>query len=84
MIAGTAVQFQDYVRDKPLNGDKKYSYVPDADTLRGFVNPHGVLIGSWKQRKDIIEILNQLIISTTNDCSALIKIKTELIAERNP
>jgi hypothetical protein len=54
--------------------------VTHADTLRGCTNPHGVLIGSWKQRKDIIEILNRLIISTTDDYSALIKIKTELIA----
>lgn len=60
VIAGNESQFHNYVRNKPLNGDKKYFYVYSADTLRGFVNPHGVFVGGWRFRKDIGDILHEL------------------------
>lgn len=79
VIAGSEHQFHDYVRDKPLNGDKKYSYVYRPETLRGFVNPHGVFIGSWKHRSDIIPILDMLIITTHENTDKLHKIRNELM-----
>lgn len=79
VIAGYESQFHEYVRDKPLNGDKKYSYVYAPDTLRGFVNPHGVFIGTWKHRTDIIPIIDMLIISTHDNTATLQKIRTELM-----
>jgi len=68
VVAGTEGQFYDYIKDKPLNSDKKYFYVYSPDTLRGFVNPHGVFVGSWRYRKDIGDILHELNIrsSVTN------------------
>jgi hypothetical protein len=80
VIAGNEHQYHDYVRGKPLNGDKKYSYVYRPETLRGFANPHGVFIGTWKGRDDIIQILDMLIISTHDNTDKLQKIRMELMA----
>ena len=78
VVCGNAREFDVYVRNKPLNGDKKYIYVQSADHLRGFRNPHGVLVGNWKHRDDIIQILDQLIITSENP-SNLQDIKRDLI-----
>lgn len=79
VVAGSEYQFHDYVKNKPLNGDKKYFYVYRPETLRGFVNPHGVFIGSWRGRDDIIPILDMLIISTHEDTKKLHRIRLELM-----
>ncbi len=78
VIAGNEHQYHDYVRNKPLNGDKKYSYVYAPDTLRGFTNPHGVFIGTWRERPDILDILQQLIISTTENTDKLQNLRVEI------
>ena len=82
VIAGNVFQFNDYVKSKPLNEDKKYAYVSDVNSLRGFSNPHGVFIGTWKSRNDILAIIDQLIISTSGDTSALQKIQKDLITPK--
>ncbi len=79
VVSGNAREFDHYVRNKPLNGDKKYIYVQSADHLRGIRNPHGVLVGNWKHRDDIIQILDQLIISTSENTDKLQRIKIDLI-----
>ncbi len=79
VVAGNRNEFDSYVRNKPLNGDKKYHYVQSAEYLRGVRNPHGVFIGSWKHRDDIIQILDQLIISTSDNTDKLYQIKIDLI-----
>ncbi|MFZ9457155.1 MAG: hypothetical protein ACO27B_07045 [Ilumatobacteraceae bacterium] len=78
VIAGNESQFHDYVRNKPLNGDTKYSYVYRPETLRGFRDPHGVFVGSWRTRPDIIDIVETLMIQSTNPNSSLGKIRREL------
>lgn len=65
VIAGTWNEFTYYTRDKILNG-KSYVYVSSPDTLRGHQDIHGVFIGSWRERKEIVEILDALLIRTTN------------------
>ena len=79
VVSGNISEFEHYVRNKPLNGDKKYHYVQCADHLRGVRNPHGVLVGNWKHRDDIIQILDQLIISTSENTDKLQRIKIDLI-----
>jgi hypothetical protein len=79
VIAGNVHQYNEYIRNKPLNGDKKYSYVAGVHVLKGYSNPHGVFIGSWKHRNDIIEILEQLIVSTSDNTDKLQKIRIELM-----
>jgi len=78
VVSGNVREFDIYVRNKPLNGDKKYHYVQSAEHLRGIRNPHGVLVGNWKHRDDIIQILDQLIITSENP-SNLQDIKRDLI-----
>ena len=79
VIAGNVFQFNDYVKSKPLNEDKKYAYVSDVNSLRGFSNPHGVFIGTWKSRNDILAIIDQLIVSTSDNTDKLHKIRIELM-----
>jgi hypothetical protein len=64
VIAGTQNEFQYYMRGKVFN--KNYVYVSRSDTLRGNRDIHGVFIGTWRQRTDIVEILDVLITRTTN------------------
>jgi hypothetical protein len=79
VVAGSEFQFHEYVKGKPLNDDRKYSYVYRPETLRGFVNPHGVFIGTWKHRSDIIPILDMLIVCTHENTDKLHKIRIELM-----
>jgi hypothetical protein len=78
VVCGNMCEFDIYVRNKPLNGDKKYTYVQSADHLRGVRNPHGVLVGNWKHRDDIIQILDHLI-TTSENTDKLQLIKRDLI-----
>lgn len=41
-----------------------YCYVSGEDKLRGCRNPHGVFVGTWRDRSDIIEIVNLLLIQS--------------------
>ena len=51
-VAGdTSVSLSDYV------------YVSDASKLRGWNEPHGVFIGTWRERKDMEDIFQSLLIS---------------------
>lgn len=84
VVAGNVNEYNNYVREKRLNSDKKYQYVYDAMVLRGYSNPHGVFIGTWKHRDDIIQILDQLIISTVDKTDKLHKIRTDLIRNATP
>ncbi len=40
-----------------------FVYVSDVITLKGYRDPHGYFIGSWRERKDIEDILEQLLIA---------------------
>ena len=42
-----------------------YAPLSNPDMVRGLRDPHGVFIGSFRQRKDIIQIVDNLIIATT-------------------
>ena len=68
VIAGNHSQFLDWKnRNYPemlLNGDiqglQDIIYVSSIDQLRGVSNPKGVFIGTWGERKDILDIIIQL------------------------
>lgn len=40
-----------------------YVLVRTADDIRGMKDPKGIFIGTWKQREDIFEILNMLLVN---------------------
>lgn len=42
-----------------------YSIVHKPDQLRGMRDPKGIFIGTWRNRKDIFEILNMLLVNMT-------------------
>jgi hypothetical protein len=50
----------------------KWKYVSDyivvnrPEQLRGMRNPNGIFVGTWKQRPDIFELLNQLLVQMTD------------------
>jgi hypothetical protein len=37
--------------------------VSNPDQLRGMRDPKGIFVGTWKQREDIFEILNMLLVN---------------------
>lgn len=64
VIAGNLQQYNYYISAKSF--DKLYVYVSSPETLRGHQDIHGVFIGTWRERKDIADILDTLITRTTN------------------
>lgn len=63
VVAGTHQEFENYKRQNQFTSH--YRYVASPDMVRGLRDPHGVFIGSFRQRKDIIQIVDNLIIATT-------------------
>ncbi len=43
-----------------------FTCVKSLDVLRGYANPSGYFIGSWRNRTDLKEIFQQLIIATND------------------
>lgn len=73
VIAGTEHEakywiIQDLGKKYPFNlslSMSNYTIVHNQDQLRGMRDPNGVFVGTWKQRKDIFEILNMLLVNMT-------------------
>ena len=42
-----------------------HTVVHNADQLRGMRDPNGIFIGTWRERADIFEILNMLLVNMT-------------------
>lgn len=65
IIAGNYDQFKRY-RDKNPDRLAQYAmkYVNGPNTLKGISNPHGVLTGTWYDRKDIHDIILQIMMAT--------------------
>lgn len=73
VIAGTDAQayywINKKIEERIRNGEtvskiSEYKYVHNANVLRGIKHPKGVFIGTWRQRKDIKEIIEALLHST--------------------
>jgi len=62
VIAGNSNEYHSYIRTKN-NSIESYRYVRDEDSIRGIENPDGVLIGSWRKRKDIKVLMVALLVS---------------------
>ncbi len=83
VVAGTRAEYNEFTRKKCdellKEGNTSISlsnfiYVDSEDKLRGFSNPHGYFIGSWRTRSDIERILVQIESASTYLNSALDKI----------
>ena len=86
IIAGTSQQAQEWLRtnfqERIATGDKSvslndYSIVFDAQMLRGLQDVHGVFIGTWRDRKDIVEILDVLALSVPTN-PTILRLRREL------
>lgn len=92
IVAGNHMEFIAYKRQKLnqalMNDDaglgmeiQAYRYVDSADKIRGMRDVTGVFIGSWRSRKDILEIVAQLRIMMSQRNHALEKVWNELCSK---
>ena len=73
VIAGSAIEAEYWIindlskRNFSSNSLAKsdYSIVHNQHQLRGMRDPKGVFVGRWRERKDIFEILNMLLVNMT-------------------
>jgi hypothetical protein len=61
-----------------------YVYVSKADDLRGVRDPHGVFVGNWLGRPDILEIVEALMLASVHVNPALGKIYKDLKPKVRP
>lgn len=67
VIAGNVMQYNNYVRSNRLYLlDRRY--VSGVDSIRGLSDISGVFIGTWYDREDIMDIINQIIIIKSRHC----------------
>jgi hypothetical protein len=87
VIAGSHHQAKEWIKqdiEKRINAGQTsltlshYVYVSSAADLRGYSDPHGVFIGTWKDRPDILEIVETLMIQSTHVNRSLAKIHRDL------
>jgi hypothetical protein len=61
-----------------------YVYVDSVTRIKGYSNPHGVFVGNWLGRPDILEIVEGLMIASTHVNPALGKIYSDLKPKVKP
>jgi hypothetical protein len=92
IVAGNYAEYANYKRHKLnlalMNDDaglgmeiQAYRYVDSADKIRGMRDVTGVFIGSWRSRKDILEIVAQLRFLMSQRNHALEKVWNELCSK---
>lgn len=75
VIAGNNNQYLNFVKEKVTAGwpidtslsMSNFHYVDHPDKLRGFANPRGYFVGTWRERKDIKDIVSILAYSYTTE-----------------
>lgn len=75
VIAGNSQQYLEFVKRKVTEkwpndtsvSMSNFIYVDHPEKLRGWTNPHGWFIGTWKERKDIKEVLINLSVAYHNE-----------------
>lgn len=55
-----------------------YIYIHDVHQIRGLEDPHGVFIGTWRDRKDIAEIVETLFLRSIYINRTLERIRKEI------
>lgn len=89
VIAGTATEARNWIdsniRKRHAAGNTSvsmsdYVTVTSSTTLRGVIDPHGVFVGSWKERWDLEEIVETLFICSKCINRELQKIRNDIRA----
>ena len=55
-----------------------YIIVQSVINLKGYSNPHGVFVGTWRERKDISEILHNIHFQSSPSNLKIIELLKEL------
>jgi len=58
-----------YATNPTTKSMSDYIIVTNPDQLRGMRDPSGIFVGTWKQRPDIFEVLNMLLVIMTHNNS---------------
>lgn len=69
VIGGNAAQARAFIVYKCIESDlspSDFSVVMDVNSLRGIRSIHGYLIGTWRTRPDIKELIELIILSEEN------------------
>ena len=83
VIAGNKVQADQWIKsnlEKRKNEGvttlswSDYVVVTGADRLRGIQDPHGVFVGTWRDRTDIFDVVQALMMQQTHPSPSLIGI----------
>lgn len=56
----------------------EYVYVDDAIRIRGIRDPHGVFVGRWRERLDIADIVENLLMNSIHVNKELERIRDEI------
>lgn len=56
----------------------EYVYVDDAIRIRGIRDPHGVFVGRWRERLDIVDIVENLLANSVHVNKELQRIRDEI------
>lgn len=87
VIAGNKHQADDWIKKnlekRAMSGEttlsrSEYVYVDDASRLRGYKDPRGVFIGTWRERWDIREVVETLLVQSVHVNPTLGKIWSEV------
>ena len=92
VISGTKEEAQRWIKQDlekryPNNTSlslSNYVYVDGVDRIKGYSNPHGVFVGNWLGRPDILEIVEGLMLACTHVNSVLGKIYSDLKPKVRP
>ena len=93
VIAGTPQEAQLWIaknyQERVAIGDQQastrdYKYISHADDVKGYTNPHGIFVGNWLGRPDILEIVEALLQRSTHVNTALGKIYKDLKPKVRP
>lgn len=56
----------------------EYVYVDNALRIRGIQDPHGVFVGRWRERLDIVEIVENLLANSIHVNKELQRVRDEI------
>ena len=72
IICGNHQEYQEFVNKKISSLTESFRftdfvYVTGPEIFKGYSNPHGWLIGTWRERSDMREILSVLVTQYHNE-----------------
>lgn len=83
IIAGNKTQYDVFIGKLPISEHPTlYHYVSGPDSVRGIRDPHGLFIGTWSMRPDIVDIVTNLIAASVTQNKILHEMLHKLKMDR--